>query len=320
MIMCLGAGYAIAAYQAFSAFFIQPFASSSALMLTSFLVGVPVAAGMLVGFIGSRSRVAGMAGSSALSMLAIGLYVFAAGAFLREGMICIVMATPLFLVLAFVGAVIGHWTDSRGGTGGPKLLSVAMVLPYVLAPIEGQLPPSPVTQVVTSSIYVEASPPVIWHHINFPLDIQPTEMRGSFSYLIGVPYPLDARTLEPRVGGRRELRWERGIRFKEKITAYEPGVHIAWTYEFGPDSFPPGSLDDHIVIGGRYFNLDSTSYSLSPEGTGTRLSIEVKTRVDTTFNWYADPWARYLVRDTAETILRFYKARSEHRERHPVAG
>ena len=82
-------------------------------------------------------------------------------------------------------------------------------------------------------------------------------------------------------------------------------------YEFGPGSFPPGSLDDHIMIGGRYFGLEETSYTLEPEAGGTRLTIRVGARVSTHFNWYAGLWADYLVDDTARAILGFYKARSE---------
>ncbi len=65
------------------------------------------------------------------------------------------------------------------------------------------------------------------------------------------------------------------------------------------------------MIGGRYFSLETTAYSLAPESNGTRPTIEVETRLTTNFNWYADLWARYLVTDTARTILRFYKRRAE---------
>ena len=126
-----------------------------------------------------------------------------------------------------------------------------------------------------------------------------------------MPYPIEARTLEPRVGGKRQLTWQRGVTFEEEITAWETNRHIAWRYRFRPDSFPEGSLDDHIVVGGRYFNLEDTSYTLTPTAEGTRLEIRVTTRVTTNFNWYASWWAAFLVDDTARAILDFYKNRSE---------
>lgn len=309
--MCLGALYGIGAYTLFSTFLFHPAPGFSGLMLVSFLAGIPFSIGILIGYISRRRLLTGPAGSSVLSVVALGLFIFAAGALLREGTICIVMATPLFLIAVIFGAIIGALVDRFGGPRGSKMLSVALLVPFVTAPVEGDLSPATARQTITQSVYIAAPAQTIWQHINFPLQIRPEELREGFAYRIGVPYPVEARTITGRVGGARELRWQRGVKFEEEITSWEPNTHIAWRYKFGPDSFPPGSLDDHIVIGGRYFNLETTSYTLSPEGDGTRLTIEVGTSVTTNFNWYASLWARFLVDDTAKVILQFYKARSE---------
>ena len=166
-------------------------------------------------------------------------------------------------------------------------------------------------QLTQRSIHIDARPDTIWEHINYPLDIQPQELRDGIAYHIGVPYPIEARTMEKRIGGRRKLRWQRGVTFEEVITEWQPNRHIAWRYEFTPGSFHPGSLDDHILIGGHYFKLEDTSYSLEKDGDGTRLSINVGSSVTTNLNWYAGMWARFLIGDTAEAILKFYKNRSE---------
>ncbi len=65
----------------------------------SFLAGVPLAIpGLLVGW--QRRRVAGTAGAGALAIVAVACYVFAARRAPCAKVICIVMASPLFLVLA----------------------------------------------------------------------------------------------------------------------------------------------------------------------------------------------------------------------------
>ena len=167
-------------------------------------------------------------------------------------------------------------------------------------------------QRINHSIEIAAPAEVIWHHINYPTNIQPDELKNGWAYRIGVPYPVSARTLDERVGGKRELQWQHGVKFQEVITKWQPTQHIAWRYEFEADSFPPDSLDDHIVIGGRYFQLNDTSYTLAPLPNGnTRLSISVGTSIRTSFNWYAEPWAKFLLSDTAQTILNFYKVRAE---------
>ena len=244
-------------------------------------------------------------------MIAIFLFVFIAGALLREGIICIIMAIPIFAVLAILGAIFGAILSSSSKNGPHVLYGFTLILPLALGSMETQVPASSMVQIIEQEILIKASPELVWQYINNPLDIKPKELESGFAYRIGVPFPVQARTLEEKVGGRRELIWQRGVHFEERITAWEANRHIAWTYQFAADSFPPGSLDEHIVIGGKYFNLEDTSYTLTPVATGTRLRIKVTTRVSTNFNWYANLWAKFLVEDTATSILNFYKNRAE---------
>lgn len=309
-LMALGAIYGIATYALFRKL---AGVSGSSMMLVSFLFGVPMAIGLLVGYIARARKVAGLPGAAALSTMALGLCIFAAGALLREGTICIVMALPLLLIGSLVGTLVGGLMASMRKRNGPQLLSVTLVLPMVVAPIEARVPVQAAMQVIERDIFIDAPAEQIWHHINYPLNIQPDELAGGFAYRIGMPYPIEARTLQERVGGSRALKWQRGIQFNETITAWREPEHIAWDFDFAPDSFPPGSLDDHIVIGGRYFDLLNAAYTLLPENSGTRLHVRVEARVTTGFNWYAGWWARLLIRDTAGAILKFYKNRAESR-------
>jgi len=318
-IVLAGAFYGVVAHRFFSSLLTEGAKGRSGLMLWSFLFGVPVGLGLLVGFLARRRRKAGLAGASVLSMLSTLLFVFAGGALLREGSICIVMALPLLLILGVIGAILGAIFDALAKDNGPKLLSVTLMLPLVLGYAESEMSTDPAHQRVVRSILIAAPPETIWQHLNFPLGIEPAELAGGVAYRMGVPFPIEARTLEGRVGGERALVWQRGIRFREVITDWQPDRFIAWRYDFAPNSFPPGSLDDHVVIGGRYFNLDATSYALTPEAGGTRLTIAVDSHVATHFNWYAGWWAGWLVSDTADAILKFYKHRAE-RGTTPVSG
>lgn len=310
LVACVGGLYGSATY-GFFLHLLPMEEGHSGLMLLSFLVGTPLVVGVLVSFLARRQRSSGIASAGVMSLAAVALYVFAAGALLREGMICILMATPILLFFALVGALLGWVMFNYGGKQGPKLLSVALMLPMVIAPLESAVSTDSRRQQVVRSVYIDAPPSVVWRHINFPLNIQPAELAQSWAHRIGVPYPVEARTVVPGVGGHRSSRWQRGVAFEERITAWVPDQRIAWTYEFTPHSFPPGSLDDHIVMGGRYFSLDATSYTLHPEGEGCRLSIVVDTHVSTHFNAYAGWWAHWLVDDAAGAILQFYKQRAE---------
>jgi hypothetical protein len=309
-IMVLGAAYGIMGYKLFDEVFTLK-ATSSGIMTYAFLGGVPFCIGLINGFLAKEQRLAGWAGNGLLPLFSTALLIFSAGAFLREGTICIVMATPILLLFAVIGAITGGVVSLLGKSKSPKLLSVGLIMPFMFAPIEQRMPPKTLHQHISQSIFIAAKPETLWQHINYPLNIQREEFRDGLAYQIGAPCPIEARTLEGKVGGLRSLRWERGVKFEAVITDWQPNQYIAWTYKFAPGSFPPGSLDDHIVIGGRYFNLESTAYTLQPEGGGTRLTIQVNTSVSTSFNHYADFWARFLIDDAAKSFLHFYKVRAE---------
>jgi hypothetical protein len=77
------------------------------------------------------------------------------------------------------------------------------------------------------------------------------------------------------------------------------------------DSFPAGALDDHVRIGGAYFDVIDTEYKLLNVGSGTELRVRMRYRVSTAFNWYTRPFAEFLVGDFEEAALRFYARRAE---------
>ena len=67
-------------------------------------------------------------------------------------------------------------------------------------------------------------------------------------------------------------------------------------------------------IGGEYFDLLDTEYSLQPGGDGTTtLRVAMSYRVSTRFNWYAQPVAALFVGNFEENVLRFYARRAEAR-------
>ena len=78
---------------------------------------------------------------------------------------------------------------------------------------------------------------------------------------------------------------------------------MRWTYRFAEDSFPAGALDDHVKVGGAYFDLRDTSYTLTPEEGGTRLHIRVSYRISTDFDAYANWVAQRLLGNFSEVIL-----------------
>lgn len=282
----------------------------TSVMTASFALGVPFAVGAITVYLAQRVQDRSWMFYFFAPWLAVSLFVGGTAVALIEGSICIAMALPLFLIMGSLGGMVMGFICRTVENSGRTLYSIA-ALPLLLAAAEHLYTPQDGFATIERQVQIAAPVERVWQLINYPTDIQPEELAGGLAYRIGVPYPIEARTLEPRVGGMRKLIWQRGISFDEQITDWQEQRYIAWTYHFRPDSFPPGSMDDHVRIGGEYFDLKDTSYRLTPNEGGTRLEVRVTFRATTAFNWYAIPVARFMIGDTAETILGFYQHRAE---------
>jgi hypothetical protein len=142
---------------------------------------------------------------------------------------------------------------------------------------------------------------------------------AAWMYRIGVPLPLAGAADVVNGQHLRHITMGKGVRFDQVATVWRENEQVTWRYEFAPESFPPGALDDHVRIGGQYFDIIESTYSLSPRGAGTVLGLSTRYRISTHFNWYAGWIGDFLVGDFGEKIVAFYAHRAE-RAVQPTAG
>lgn len=237
-------------------------------------------------------------------------FVFGTLIIMVEGLICALVIMPLFAGLGALGGVamglvcrVTHWPKQA-------IYSLA-VLPIALGLGGDYLPTPTVLSSVQRSIVVNAPPAQVWQQLNNTRHIQPEEFGATWAARIGVPMPQSGVTELTAQGRVRKSLWDKKVHFDEPITDWQPERYMRWTYRFDPTSFPPHALDDHVMIGGHYFDLHDTSFTLTPVAGGTRLDIQAHYRVSTQFNFYADRVAQLLLGNMFETGLAFYKHRSE---------
>jgi hypothetical protein len=143
-------------------------------------------------------------------------------------------------------------------------------------------------------------------------DIRPEEIEHAWLFRIGVPVPLEGRIVDGAQPTRR-VRMAKNVYFDELITESRENERVRWAYRFYPDSFPPYALDEHVIVGGRYFDVRDTAYTLTRRGGETEVRMQIAVRVSTRFNWYANPVARFLLANLMESNLNYYRRRSEAR-------
>jgi hypothetical protein len=214
--------------------------------------------------------------------------------------------------------VIPHCPAIRGTPTDTPPNWFGIVLPLLFGGFEQRVPLPNAIQMEQSARTIAAPPERVWTHLLTSTQIEPNEIGSAWMYRIGVPLPLSAVTELRGEEFVRHIAIGKTIRFDQVTAAWQPGRRVRWACRFEKDSFREGALDDHVRIGGSYFDVIDTEYTISDTPGGTPLHVQMRYRVSTHFNWYVRPIAKFLVHNFEETALAFYARRVERSE--PIAS
>jgi hypothetical protein len=279
-------------------------------MMGSFILGAPVLVSVVTVYLAERVARRTWGYYFVAPFVANVLFVVGTLLIEVEGWICAILIVPLFAVVGgLVGLVMGvvcrvtHWPRRA-------IVSSVALLPLLGGAVEQRVDTANLERVQQREVFIAAAPEDIWRVLVDTRDIRPGEVENAWMYRIGVPTP-QAGLGDFRDGEHlRHITMGKGVHFDQVATEWKENRQVTWRYRFAADSFPPGALDDHVRIGGQYFDVSKCTYSLTPAHGGTRLAIRMNYRVSTHFNWYAVPVADWLVGDFAEVILDFYARRA----------
>jgi hypothetical protein len=225
-----------------------------------------------------------------------------------EGAICIVFALPVMLVMASVG---GWVAGSRSGRA-PVATAIVVALPWALAPVEHGIPSRVEVRTVPTTIDIAAPADIVWRQIATVAPIRSDELPPALFTAIGFPRPVSAELVGTGVGAEREAVFERGLVFLERVTVWEPGRRLSFTIAAQTDRIPPATLDQHVTIGGPYFDALRGSYTIEPLGPDrVRLHLSSEHRLSTHFNIYAGLWSHRIMRSIQGNILSVVRDRAE---------
>jgi hypothetical protein len=230
-----------------------------------------------------------------------------------EGLICVVLFLPLFAVLAMLGGTLAYfmlrWQNWRTRS---SVVGAVMLLPLMVAPVENLVDPPQTQRVVANSIVIHADAARVWAQIVQVPAITEAEHSFALTHMIGFPRPIAATLQGVGVGSVRHATFERGVLFLETVTRWEENKALEFTIHADPDSIPPKALDEHVTVGGPYFDVLSGAYAIEqlPEG-GVLLHLSSEHRLSTRFNFYSSLWTDFIMSDTQQYILEVIKRRCE---------
>jgi uncharacterized protein YndB with AHSA1/START domain len=282
------------------------------IMSISFLFLVPAALGFIViWFERGERRWARMLFGPWVSALIMTLCTVALQ---LEGWICVIMALPVILFMASLGGVIAGFARPKVQTDGGRRLCVAAValLPFVAGPLEALRTRSNELRTVACSIDIAATPAQVWRQIRSVPRITEAEHTFSWHHRVGFPRPTEAVLEGTGVGSVRYARFEGDLLFVEKVTEWDENRRLSFSIKADTANIPPTTLDEHVIIGGPYFDVLHGTYWIEELGPDrVRLHLASDQRLATGFNAYAAWWTEWVMADLQDYILRIVKARAE---------
>ncbi len=280
------------------------------LLRLAFLLGVPIAAPSLAVIILDPHGRHDTGQHIGIGIAIVTAMLIAGVVFLKEGGICILMASPFFYAIGALGPALTGMLLRRIST---RVLSPCLVLlPIAALPIDNPDKYRARDELVTTVVDISAPTAVVWQNLTEVRNIRSNELRWTFTQdLVGVPKPEDAKLTGHGVGAIRQVTWGRGIHFEERITKWQENKVLAWHFHFGPASIPH-EIEGHIKLNGFYLKVEDGSYRLTPlSASRTRLVLTTHYWMHTAFNSYCAWWGHIFIEDFHRNVLNVIRERAE---------
>lgn len=303
--------FALAMAIALSAFFLMSASQSGSIWFASlwFLGLLPAVLCALICYIGDphRNRPAGF--YWAMPIILIGIVWVASIVILREGVICVVMVSPVWLGSGWAGAFLMRSQRRRRGR---TVQSSFLIIPLLAGMVEAQIPYPNETVAVSRSIRIQAPPETIWTYAVSSRDIALSEGRWTLTHnLIGMPRPRDSITVGTGVGAVRTAYWGDNVDFQERITTWQPGRELGWRFHFANSSVQDNT-DRHISPDGEFLTVHSGDYVMRRVSADTvELTLTTRYIAKTHVNPYARLWGELMMGDIQDNVLTIIKDRAE---------
>jgi hypothetical protein len=289
----------------------EPYTAQTGLINFSFMLITPTAVCAFVSYLADiRGDARFLRYAMVPVVITVGAIVIGAVA-LQEGVICILMLSPIWLIMGLIGSALTYALRRRI-RDGRKYCAAWLALPLVALQIEPMIP-LPIDRVsVERSAVIEASPEELWPLLRGIPDVRPGEGRWNLSQdIIGVPRPRGAKLVGEGVGATRLAWWTRDIRFSEVITDWEKNRRIGWRFVFD-DIDAWRFTDRHLMPNSRYVRIESGGYTLNPiDARRTRVTLSTTYRMRTPVNSYSALWGEFFLGDLENNLLALVKQRAE---------
>ncbi len=229
-----------------------------------------------------------------------GIALVLAAVFLREGAICLLMVSPLLLVVVWLGALLGSWLFAKADSR----LRVS-VLPLMLLLMVGDArTPHRYEGAISDTVTIHAPPAQVWRYVaGYPQITRPPDY---WLWRIGLPCPVQSTASGDYVGAERRCIFTRGDTFQERISVCRPARELTFVITNQP-------RDPEIL---NHLDLEQGRFLLRDDGDGTTTLIGTSWyRLNVYPAAYFDLWTRDIIRHVHRRVMAQIKSLAETSQR-----
>jgi hypothetical protein len=207
-------------------------------------VALPFTLGFTAALIYGIRQPRGMLGCAGVASLSVALLGAALLALSFEGIICLMMATPIALPLGAFGGICAYGIQKRRWlqTDAPVLLSALLLFVPGIEWAEHVAATPPPTFVVRTALDIQAPPEKVWQQVvAFSEIAPPTE----WMFRAGIAYPMRAEMRGSGAGAERHCVFSTGA-FVEPITAWDEPRLLKFSVTSNPPPMEEWTPYPHI--------------------------------------------------------------------------
>jgi hypothetical protein len=204
-----------------------------------------------------------------LSVVLVALIIFFVAV---EGLICLMMAAPLAIFLALLGALVGFFLQRRESRAPVHIFPAIMIFLPVVIMVEPQANREPPRYVTRTSVVINADRQAVWKHVvSFPELPPPSERL----FKTGIAYPIRAQIEGHGTGAVRYCVFSTGA-FVEPIKVWDEPRLLRFDVrsqprvmdEWSPYNLRPPHLENYLVsLEGQFLLTELPNGKTLLEGT-----------------------------------------------------
>ncbi|MBX2895217.1 MAG: hypothetical protein KF763_07235 [Cyclobacteriaceae bacterium] len=216
--------------------------------------------------------------------------------FLKEGVICLLIVSPLMLVFTVTGALLARMVYNRKN----NTLNSSLVGFVLLVLLADTFSSHKNLQLVSDTLIVNAPIEKVWPHV---VEYKPiTSKENYWLFKIGMPSPVQSTVDGYEAGAGRKCIFSNGYVFDEKMVVFKPNDEL--TFDIISQPHDPEIMGHIDIVRGQFI--------LKNNGDGTTTVIGNSWYKLYVFpGWYFNLWSESITRNVHLRVMEHIKILSE---------